>query len=272
MGAVLVPAPLAGNQRLDCRSLGSDSTHQVVRGYMAALDKWQPGEHLTAVGGWELEDVYNTTCETNSVTETDVVVGDYYLQTSDGSWSYQGYASSPETLTLNFTSTSCQTTEVYTATQYDEDGDALPPEDPFTATVGGGSGSGIAVDISVSPAPTKPPLACIALDDGCDDAQFLYDTDPLDVPDDQSVEVCSGKLAEVCLEENPGVWVGAHALTGVLKFIVHTAVATTIGTTPEVSELIGWDKFPPSANRTHDSISVRAPSPYYGDYSDYKWV
>jgi hypothetical protein len=100
-------------------------------------------------------------------------------------------------------------------------------------------------------------------------------SDPYPYPDPPELEICTGTTSADCMRNNPGTWLGSYPIPKLGGFFIHTALATTRGLAPRVSELVGWDNFPlPYVNNIWiDSLRIREPTPAYSpDFSAYKWI
>ena len=106
-------------------------------------------------------------------------------------------------------------------------------------------------------------------------ADSLLTVDPYPFPDSPELEICTGSGAAECMRNNPGTWLGSYPIPKLGGFFIHTALATTRGLAPKVSELVGWDNFPlPFVNHIWiDSLRIRAAAPAYStNFSAYKWI
>ena len=103
----------------------------------------------------------------------------------------------------------------------------------------------------------------------------LLTADPYPYVDPPELEICTGPGSAECMRNNPGTWLGSYPIPKLGGFFMHTALATTRGLAPKVSELVGWDNIPlPFVNHIWiDSLRIREARPAYSaDFSAYKWI
>ena len=72
--------------------------------------------------------------------------------------------------------------------------------------------------------------------------------------------------AHLRLLDNPGIYVGRFPIPALLRLVGHAATAEVTASGIAVSELVGlWTHF-------FQQVALHQPLPYYGAFSDYRWV